>query len=473
MLGINLSAIAANVKYCQFSGSFYPAEEQVLRKTIEDYLASADLPKIPGKILGVIAPHAGYQYSASVAAYSYKAIAATGAQTVILMGPSHKYQFNGIASYSQGEFSTPLGNLVIDKQVNQGLQELDFVKQQTRAFSGEHCLEVQLPFLKTVLPQAKIVPLIFGKVNREQINQLAQAIKSIAIDKKILVVVSTDLSHYHRYSEARSKDAKTISDIVGKDTQGLWRGVYQQKRCACGILPLIAFIDYVKLHKGKISKLHYANSGDTAGNKQSVVGYLSAVGYVDEGKQKQGVDMGLTDADKKKLLEMARTTLEHKLNGEQLPEFEAGSPVLKEKRAVFVTLKKNGQLRGCIGRIVADLPLYKVVPKQVLQAALEDPRFPALEPQEVPEIEIEISVMTPFEEVKDLSTIKVGKHGLMLYKGFHSGLLLPQVPVEQNWDRQTFLEHLSLKAGLNKDAYKQDAVIYKFSAEVFSESQFD
>ena len=182
--------------------------------------------------------------------------------------------------------------------------------------------------------------------------------------------------------------------------------------------------------------------------------------------------MGLTKEEKKTLLNIVRKTLESYLSSRKIPQFQVESERLKEKRMVFVTLKKHGQLRGCIGRIVADTPLYKAVSQVAIDSALHDPRFAAVRYEELDDIEIEISVMTPFEEVKNLDDIKVGRDGLMIRKGFNSGLLLPQVPIEYGWDRKTFLENLCYKAGLYKDAYKEpDAVIYKFSAEVFSEGE--
>ena len=182
--------------------------------------------------------------------------------------------------------------------------------------------------------------------------------------------------------------------------------------------------------------------------------------------------MSLTKDEKITLLNVARSTLESYLKSKKVPDFNVDSPSLKEKRGVFVTLKKEGQLRGCIGRIVADTPLYKAVSKVAIDSATSDPRFPSLRQQELKDLEIEISVMTPFAEVNNLDEIKVGTDGLLLKKGFYTGLLLPQVPGEYGWDKKTFLEHLCLKAGLDTEAYKdKDTVIYIFSAEVFSEKE--
>jgi len=183
--------------------------------------------------------------------------------------------------------------------------------------------------------------------------------------------------------------------------------------------------------------------------------------------------MALLENDKKTLLIIARKTLESRLNKKQVPEFEILSDILKEKRAVFVTLKKDGSLRGCIGRIVADTPLYKTVSNVVVDSAFNDPRFNEVNLSELDQIDIEISVMTPFEKIGSFDEIEVGVHGLMLKLGFNSGLFLPQVATEQGWDKKTYLEQLSLKAGIDADAYlNKEAVIYKFSAQVFGEKDF-
>ncbi|HDM77104.1 MAG TPA: AmmeMemoRadiSam system protein A [Deltaproteobacteria bacterium] len=185
-------------------------------------------------------------------------------------------------------------------------------------------------------------------------------------------------------------------------------------------------------------------------------------------KEKVGVDLGLSEKDKKVLHHIARTVIEKACKGEKIPEFKVDSPILKEPRGAFVTLHKNGQLRGCIGHIRATSPLYKTVAEMAYAAAFEDPRFPPLRADELPYIDIEISVLTPFRKINDINEIKIGKHGLMIRKNGYSGLLLPQVPVEWKWDLNEFLEHTCLKAGLPKDAWKdKDTEIYVFSAEVF------
>ena len=180
--------------------------------------------------------------------------------------------------------------------------------------------------------------------------------------------------------------------------------------------------------------------------------------------------MALTDLEKKALLDVVRKTIEARLTGRSLTELHLSSEVLKEKKGAFVTLKKHSHLRGCIGYIEARKPLYETVGEMALAAAFDDPRFPPLKPDELKNITVEISVLSPLKEVKNIDEIEVGINGLYITKGFHSGLLLPQVATEYDWDSLTFLQETCYKAGLQRDAWKdKDAKVYKFSAEVFGE----
>ena len=179
--------------------------------------------------------------------------------------------------------------------------------------------------------------------------------------------------------------------------------------------------------------------------------------------------MILTDVEKRSLIDIAKTTIECKLTGRDIPEVHVESEVLKQKSGAFVTLKKHGRLRGCIGYIQAIKPLYQTVQEMAESAAVKDPRFEPVAKEELKDLEIEISVLTPLKRITDVNQIQVGVHGILLRRGYYSGLLLPQVATENNWDRKTFLEQTCFKAGMyDKDCWKdKDTEIYIFSAEVF------
>jgi AmmeMemoRadiSam system protein A len=224
---------------------------------------------------------------------------------------------------------------------------------------------------------------------------------------------------------------------------------------------------------GKVLK--YANSGDVTGDRGRVVGYAAGVFYKTAGgkekmkeEKKVGVDLGLTEEEKKTLHQIAKTVIENKAKGKAVPDFKIESTTLKENRGAFVTLHKKGQLRGCIGYIEGRGPLHKTIEEMAEAAAFRDPRFTPVKEKELPELDLEISVLTPLKRISDVNEIQVGKHGIYIKKGWYSGLLLPQVATEYRWDRQTFLEHTCQKAGLPSNAWKEkDTEIYIFSADIF------
>jgi len=185
-------------------------------------------------------------------------------------------------------------------------------------------------------------------------------------------------------------------------------------------------------------------------------------------EKKVGVDLGLNAEEKKLLHHIARTVIENRARGIQVPEFKVDSPILKENRGAFVTINKKGQLRGCIGYIEGRGPLHKTVEEMAEAAAFRDPRFSPVKGKELPELELEISVLTPLRKITDVNEIEIGRHGIYIKKGWYSGLLLPQVATEYKMDRQTFLEHTCQKAGLPSNAWKdKNTEIYIFSADIF------
>jgi AmmeMemoRadiSam system protein A len=180
--------------------------------------------------------------------------------------------------------------------------------------------------------------------------------------------------------------------------------------------------------------------------------------------------MSISEADKKKLLQLARASIRRHLTGEAIPSLEGASPLLGENRGVFVSLHRQGRLRGCIGYLEAVKPLEQAVVEMAAAAAFQDPRFRPLRAEELADLDVEISVLTPMQRLDRMENIEIGKHGLYIEKGSHRGLLLPQVAVEYRWDRTMFLEQTCGKAGLSPQAWKDpDARIYTFTADIFSD----
>jgi AmmeMemoRadiSam system protein B/AmmeMemoRadiSam system protein A len=475
---LSVSCFAAdNVKQCEFAGSWYSGDKDTLSRDIDDYLKKADLPKIDGEILGVICPHAGYAFSAPLAAYSYKLLTGRKYDAVILLGSTHKYYFSGATVYNKGGFQIPLGELNVDSDIAAELLKVEGVQANFDYFKGEHSLEMQMPFLYKVLPNTPIVPVLFGDVKFDFIERMAAKLVDISAKKNILIVVSSDMSHYHPYDEANVLDLDTI-DLIGQlRAAKLWTTRNVGEGRACGIAGIGVFLEYLNLRHARIEVLKHLNSGDTSGDKTKVVGYLSAAGMISNGpaaKEEAMNEFSLNGEEKKKLLEIARETLETYIRDKKIPKYKITDANICQGRGAFVTLTKNGDLRGCIGRMAADEPLYQVISEMAIQAAVEDPRFPPVRENELKDITIEISVLTPMKPLKSLDDIVVGRDGLLLRKGFNQGVFLPQVPGEQGWDKKAYLENLCYKAGLSdKNAYMDsDAKLSSFQAIVFNETEY-
>jgi len=460
------------------AGAFYPDRPEVLTRDVKRYLENAKKEKVEGEIVALIVPHAGYMYSGQVAAYAYRLIEGKTFDSVVLVGPSHRALFKGASLYDRGAYRTPLGLVPVDvdlsKRMMEGRKEIQFLPE---AHAEEHSLEVQIPFLQMVFKSFKLVPIVMEPYwSWETCQTLASAMAEAVRGKKVLLIASSDLSHFHSYEKAVELDKIVLSHIEKFDAEGLNRDLKQNRCEACGGGPILSIMLAAKAlgaNKGKVLKC--LNSGDVTGDRTRVVGYAAAVFYKTAGgtgkmkeEKKVGVDLGLSDQDKKSLHQIAKTVIENKVRGKAVPEFKVESPILKENRGAFVTIQKKGQLRGCIGYIEGQGPLYKTIEEMAEAAAFRDPRFVPVTEKELPDLEIEISVLTPLKKITDVNEIQVGKHGIYIKQGWLSGLLLPQVATEYGWDRQTFLGHTCEKAGLPSNAWKdKNTDIYIFSADIF------
>jgi AmmeMemoRadiSam system protein B/AmmeMemoRadiSam system protein A len=460
------------------AGAFYPSDPEVLSRDVKRYLENAKKEKLGGEIIALISPHAGYMYSGQVAAYAYKLIEGKAFDSVVVVGPSHRALFKGASLWDHGGFRTPLGVVPVDidlsKKMMEKRKEIQFLPD---AHSQEHSLEVQVPFLQVVLKSFKLVPIVMEPYwSWETCQYLGSAIAETVRGKKVLLIASSDLSHFHSYDQAVKLDQIVLNHIERFDPKGLSRDLKNGRCEACGGGPIISIMLAAKaLGANKGKALKYLNSGDVTGERGRVVGYAAGVFYRTAGgkekmkdEKKVGVDLGLNEEEKRTLHYIAKTVIENKTRGRPVPDFKVESPILNENRGAFVTIQKRGQLRGCIGYIEGHGPLHKTIEKMAEAAAFNDPRFTPVKEKELPELDIEISVLTPLKKITDVNEIQVGKHGIYIKKGWSSGLLLPQVATEYEWDRQTFLEHTCQKAGLPSNAWKEkDTEIYIFSADIF------
>ncbi|MFH1046020.1 MAG: AmmeMemoRadiSam system protein B [Candidatus Omnitrophota bacterium] len=469
---------AQQIKMPVVSGTFYPDSPKILAERIKQFLDWAEVEKNSKKVIALISPHAGYDYSGAVAAYGYKLIKGSPYRSVIIIGPSHYVRFDGISVYPEGSWQTPLGNVPVDSELAQVLiqfnPKISFVEP---AFKQEHSLEVQLPFLQMVLDNFKIVPIATGEFSYENCEILSQALLEVTKDRDdILVVVSSDLSHYHPYDEAQGIDNHTINSLKEGDTKALFNRFVLEECQACGAAGLISVLLYAQAQGPyDLQVLKYANSGDVTGDKTKVVGYTSAAIFTQSGEDamvKENAET-LTASQKERLLDIARQTIEEYVNSSVAAEFKEDDPLLSKEMGAFVTIHKNGQLRGCIGNIIGRQPLYLTVRDMAIQAAVNDPRFPALTGAELADIDIEISVLTPPKKVQSVDEIKMGVHGVIVEKGFASGVFLPQVATETGWTKEEFLANLCAhKAGLAPLAWQdKDTKLYIFTAQVFGEKE--
>jgi len=464
------------VKKPNVSGQFYSSHPKELSQQIDAFLEKADIQPLEQRVEVLIAPHAGYVYSGVVAAYGYKAAKKFSYSTIVVIAPSHHVGFSGASVWPQGSFETPLGSIPVDQDFAGKLisqqKEFQFVPA---AFAQEHALEVQLPFLQRTFKDFKVVAIVMGQPGIDGCARLAKALQETIGDRQdVLIVISTDMSHYHSAKEASSMDQQAIDLIRKGDVQGFWEGCASQRFELCGFLPVTTALLYAK-DKGLQPKiLKYADSGDVSGDKEAVVGYFSAVFTApvqDKGSQ-QSIKGELTKEQKQKLLETARKTIFMYIQDGKVFDVKEKDQRLLLEEGAFVTLHEYGQLRGCIGNIFGKGPLINTVRDMAIASATQDPRFRPVGKDELDKLEIEISVLSKPWRIRDPQEIVLGVHGVIVSRGpFNKGLFLPQVATEQGWTREQFLSYLcSEKAGLPPDAWKDASTILEiFSAQVFSE----
>jgi AmmeMemoRadiSam system protein B/AmmeMemoRadiSam system protein A len=454
------------------AGTWYPGREKDLQETVHTYLKNARA-KISGEIYGLVSPHAGYVYSGPFAAFGYRLLENKTFDDVIIIGPSHRYGFYGASVDKMAGRKTPLGKVDFDIELAEKIikENPKVLKYDPQAHQEEHSVEIQVPFVQTVLKKFKLVEIVMGSQDLNTCEVLKDAILKAAKGKKVLVIASSDLSHYHNQEGAEKLDNLVIEAVEKFEPELLYKRLSNDSCEACGGGPIITTMLLTrKMGANKSKVLIYGTSGNITGDYSQVVGYLSAVFYKGDVEEHElvGVDLGFTEEEKRLLKDIAKKTIEAVVRSKKPPEFKDLPEKLKLPYGVFVTITKHGNLRGCIGHIVADQPLYKVCQEMAKAAALHDPRFNPVTEKELPDLEIEISVLTPFERVTDFKDIAIGRDGLIIRHGYQSGLLLPQVATEYGWTVEEFLEQTCVKAGLPEDAYKlEDTEIYKFSAQVF------
>ena len=470
------------------AGKFYPESAAVLKLAIEKFMQDA-LPAQTKEPLAIVVPHAGYIYSGQICADGYSQVRRGAYDVVVILGTNHTEPgLRKIALYPGDGFRTPLGIAPVDKEAVAALIAADpDCAADKRPHSREHSVEVQVPFIQVLFPKAKIIPVIVGEADPALAGRFGAALAKVLAGRRAVIVASSDLSHYPSAEDANVVDKKTLEAIASLDTAALRTTVRTQEAsrvrgldtCACGEAPIMAAMAAARAMGATVGQVvSYAHSGDLPiGERERVVGYGAVVFAARRESAKTAgtaastsANRDLTPADKKALLALARETISRFLTVQMVPLPRALSPVAMEQRGVFVTLKKDGNLRGCIGRMTPDRPLATMVGAMALQAAFQDPRFRPVTLEEVPKLEIEISVLTPMKPVSGPDEIVVGRDGVLLQKGERSAVFLPQVAPEQGWKRDEMLDNLSRKAGLPEKAWREGTRFSTFQALVFSEA---
>ena len=457
------------------AGRFYDGNPQRLSHEVDSFLALHAKDAQYEDVAALIVPHAGYYFSGNVAAKAYMSLPKEKQfKRIFLLGPSHHEWLDGASVNSEADYyATPLGEVKVDRETAKNLIAADdCFAYRPEAHDREHCLEVQLPFLQRRFEEVPpIVPIIISTNDFRKLKRMAEVLKPYFTDEN-LFIVSSDFSHYPSYEDACKVDAKTgkalesgdVETFIATINQNADSGIRNLATSACGELAIVTLMLMMD-HRYEVKHLLYQNSGDIDNYDHSrVVGYHAFA--ILRGKDK---GFSLSDEEKKMLKNIAYKSIKDSLDGKPIaqPTLNSQFLILNSKCGAFVSLHKHGQLRGCIGHFGEDTPLHEIVAEMACAAAFEDPRFMPVTRDELDELDIEISVLTPMRRIQSLDEFELHRHGIYIRKGYRSGTFLPQVADEVNWTKEEFVGHCSQdKAGLGWEGWR-DAELYVYEAIVF------
>ena len=477
----NGRTVEPTVRPATQAGRFYESDPRVLSHEVDSLLARHAGSNNNEDVAALIVPHAGYYFSGNVAASAYAMLNPERRyKRIFLLGPSHQEWLDGASVNTEADYyATPLGEVKVDRETARQLVEADSVfSYRPEAHDREHCLEVQLPFLQRRLGEVPpIVPIIISTNNFSKLKRMAEVLKPYFTEEN-LFIISSDFSHYPSYGDACAVDAKTGEAVASGDVgqfiavieANAQSGIRHLETSACGAFPIITLMLMLD-SQYEVRHLLYQNSGDIDDHDPTrVVGYHSfaIIRSLSHSKEKGTSDnFSLTDEEKQILKDIALQSIKDSLDGKPISRLSPHTPHLSENCGAFVSLHKQGRLRGCIGHFGEDVPLHKIVAEMARAAAFEDPRFHPVTRDELDDIDIEISVLTPMRRIQSLDEFQLHKHGIYIRKGYRSGTFLPQVADEVNWTKEEFVGHCSQdKAGLGWDGWR-DAELYVYEAIVF------
>ncbi len=454
------------------AGRFYSANGETLKGDLDRLFESCVKTKIHGNVRAIISPHAGYIYSGRVAASAFSVIdRSTRYKNIFVIGSSHIMAFDGASVYDAGDFITPLGKLTVNREIAMKLRKEKVFNFPVNAHNQEHSLEVQMPFIQYYFQNnPMIIPIIIGTTNQNSIRKISEALRPW-FSSENLFLISSDFSHYPSYKTANSVDKATADALVSGDPDKflatLRKNSYSDdpglSTSMCGWTSGLMLMYLAENGENlEYSRVDYCNSGDSGyGSKDGVVGY-NAIALVEKKPDNTAGgslsdEIKFSDSEKAQLIGLARNNIRsHLINKKGISVDEKLLPELFLKPyGAFVTLRKKGELRGCIGSFASSAPLYKVVIESSASSAFEDPRFSPLTKEELPSTDIEITVLGPLKKITDIRDIELGRHGIYIRKDFRSGTMLPQVATENGWSVQEFLGYTSRdKAGIGWDGWK-------------------
>ena len=452
---------------------FYTGNPQELSQEVDSFLALHKNMPIYDSVRAIIVPHAGYYFSGNVAASAYMSIPNDKPfKRIFLLGPSHHEWLDGASVNTEADYyATPLGNVKVDVETAQNLTESNSVfSYYPKAHDREHCLEVQLPFLQRRLGNVPpIVPIIISTNDFGKLKQIAEVLKPY-FNEENLFIISSDFSHYPSYEDAYEVDALTgkaietgkVDEFIAALEKNAASGKHNLATSACGELA-IATLMLMMDTNCEVIHLMYQNSGDIDHHDHSrVVGYHAFAVVRTSGKA-----FSLSGDEKRMLKKIAYESIKDSLEGKGISRPSHLTDNLLAKCGAFVSLHKQNRLRGCIGHFGEDVPLHEIVAEMARAAAFEDPRFVPVSHEELDDIDIEISVLTPMRRIQSLDEFEMHRHGIYIRKGYRSGTFLPQVADEVNWTKEEFVSHCAQdKAGLGWEGWR-DAELYVYEAIVF------
>jgi len=414
------------------SGQFYPASPSQLKAMIEGMV---DEKAAKEEVIGLVSPHAGYIYSGWVAGAVMSKIKFK--DTFIIMGPNHTGMGKPCSIMTEGVWKTPLGNVEIDSELGKRiLATSSYLQEDYAAHQYEHSIEVQLPFLQYFKADIRLVPIILayapGATYKEIGKEIAKAIKDS--NKEVVIIASSDMTHYEPQESAQRKDMQAIEAILGLNEDELLKRIDELNISMCGYAPTVSLISAAKeLGATGAELVRYQTSGDTTGDYSAVVGYAGVIITVMH-----------------PIARLAKKTVETFVKEGKTPQPEELTPEMKQKAGVFVSIHKFGELRGCIGTIE---PTEKNVAEEIINNAINsatrDPRFPPIAPNELKDLSYSVDVLTAPEPIDSQDQLDPKKYGVIVEAGFRRGLLLPDLEGVDSVDYQ--IDICCQKAGIASD----------------------